>query len=165
MHDDLVTFREELEKYNRLVKTFKPISDLRLQLAPEKSNIDEVCQQVDIDLKALFPSRQLSMGPSGLMEPLLPPFRHSNYCYSRKALMDLNFLVHDFGAMCRKLKRTSRTALVDIGASLDFRGGATSPAVYLTELYRKFDFSFDHIYAYEVTPKEPALVFKKSWTT
>jgi hypothetical protein len=161
MHDDLVAFSEELKEYNRLVKTFKPISDLRLQLAPDESNIDQVCQQVDMDLKNLFPSRQLSMGPSGLMEPLLPPFRHSRYCYSRKGLMDLTFLVHDFGAMCRKLKRTSRTVLVDMGASLDFHSGATSPAVYLTELYRKFGFPFDHIYAYEVTPKEPKLVFKK----
>jgi hypothetical protein len=163
MHDDLVTFREELKDYNRLVETFKPISDLRLQLAPEESNIDQVCGLVDMDIKALFPSRQLSMGPSGLMEPLLPPFRHSDFCYSRsrKALLDLNYLVHDFGAMCRKLKRTSRTVLVDMGASLDFHGETTSPAVYLTELYRKFGFPFDHIYAYEVTPKDPAQVFQK----
>jgi hypothetical protein len=163
VHDDLVTFRDELKEYNRLVKTFKPISDLRSQLAPEESNIDQVCGQVDMNIKALFPSRQLSMGPSGLMEPLLPPFRHSDYCYShsREALLDLNFLVHDFGAMCRKLKRTSRTVLVDMGASLDFHEGTTSPAVYLTELYRKFGFSFDHIYAYEVTLKHPSQVFQK----
>jgi hypothetical protein len=163
MHDDLDTFREELKEYNRLVKTFKRISDLRLQLAPEESNIDQVCGLVDMNLKALFPSRQLSMGPSGLMEPLLPPFRHSDYCYSRtrEALLDLNFLVHDFGAMCRKLKRTSRTVLVDMGASLNFHKGTTSPAVYLTELYQKFGFSFDHIYAYEVTLQHPARVFQK----
>jgi hypothetical protein len=163
MHDDLVTFRKELKEYNRLVEAFKPISDLRLQLAPEESNIEQVCQQVNMGMKALFPSRQLSMGASGLMEPLLPPFRHSDYCFDHTptVMMDLSFLVHDFGAMCRKLKRTSRTVLVDMGASLDFHGEATSPALYLTELYRKFGFSFDHIYAFEVTPKEPAQVFKK----
>jgi hypothetical protein len=144
-----------------MVKTFEPIADLRLQLAPDESNIDEVCGQVDMNLKALFPSRQLSMGSAGWMEPLLPPFRHADFCYNRKALLDLTFLVHDFGAMCRKLKRTSRTVLIDMGASLDFHGGTTSPAVYLTELYRKFGFSFDHIYAFEVTPKKPADVFKK----
>jgi hypothetical protein len=163
MHDDLVTFREELKEYNRLVKAFKPISDLRLQLAPEESNIDQVCQQVDMDMKALFPSRQLSMGPSGLMEPLLPPFRHSDFCYSRtrKALMDLTFLVHDFGAMCRKLKRTSRTVLVDMGASLAFhQQDSSNPAIYLTDLYQKFGFTFDHIYAYEATLTHPERVFR-----
>jgi hypothetical protein len=166
VHDDLSVFRQELKEYNRLVKEFQPISDLRLQLASDESNIDQVCQQVDMDMKALFPSRQLSMGASGLMEPLLPPFRHSDYCFehTRKALMDLTFLVHDFGAMCRKLKRTSRTVLVDMGASLDFHNqadGSSMPAIYLTDLYQKFGFSFDHIYAYEVTPKEPAHVFQK----
>jgi hypothetical protein len=68
--------------------------------------------------------------------------------------------------MCRKLKRTSRTVLVDMGASLDFHlgfseGDQSMPAVYLTELYQKFGFSFDHIYAYEVTLKEPARVFER----
>jgi hypothetical protein len=163
LHNDLVSFREELKEYNRLVREFQPISDLRLQLAPDNSNIDQVCGQVAMDIEAIFPSRQLSRGSSGFMEPLLPPFRHGDYCYSqtKKVLLDLSFLVHDFGAMCRKLKRTSRTVLIDMGASLDFHAGETSPAVYLTELYRKFGFTFDHIYAYEVTPKEPANVFKK----
>jgi hypothetical protein len=163
MHNELAAFREELKEYNRLVREFQPISDLRLQLAPENSNIDQVCGQVAMDIEALFPSRQLSRGSSGLMEPLLPPFRHGDYCYSqtKKVLLDLSFLVHDFEAMCRKLKRTSRTVLIDMGASLDFHAGKTSPAVYLTELYRKFGFTFDHIYAYEVTPKEPANVFEK----
>jgi hypothetical protein len=163
MHNELAAFREELKEYNRLVTEFQPISDLRLQLALDESNRDQVCEQVSMDMEAIFPSRQLSRGSSGLMEPLLPPFRQPDYCYgrTREALMDLSYLVHDFGAMCRKLKRTSRTVLIDMGASLDFHAGTTSPAVYLTDLYRKFGFSFDHIYAYEVTPKEPAQVFKK----
>jgi hypothetical protein len=163
MHNELAAYREELKEYNRLVREFHPISDLRLQLALDESNRDQVCEQVAMDIEALFPSRQLSRGSSGLMEPLLPPFRQPEYCYAHnpKVLMDLSYLVHDFGAMCRKLKRTSRTVLIDMGASLDFHAGKTSPAVYLTELYRKFGFTFDHIYAYEVTPKEPANVFKK----
>jgi hypothetical protein len=163
LHNDLVSFRQELKEYNRLVREFEPISDLRLQLAADNSNIDQVCGQVSMDMEGLFPSRQLSRGSSGLMEPLLPPFRHGEYCFSqtKKVQLDLSFLVHDFGAMCRKLKRTSRTVLIDMGASLDFHAGKTSPAVYLTDLYRKFGFFFDHIYAYEVTPKEPAQVFKK----
>jgi hypothetical protein len=164
MHNELAAFREELKGYDRLVREFKPISDLRLQLALDESNRDQVCEQVAMDMEALFPSRQLSkVGSSGFLEPLLPPFRHPEYCYenNHENLMALSYLVHDFGAMCRKLKRTSRTVLIDMGASLDFHGGRTSPAVYLTELYRKFGFPFDHIYAYEVTPKEPASVFQK----
>jgi hypothetical protein len=164
MHNELVAFREELKGYNRLVGEFQPISDLRSQLALDESNRDQVCEQVTMDMEALFPSRQWSkVGSSGFLEPLLPPFRHPEYCYERtqEVLMDLSYLVHDFGAMCRKLKRTSRTVLIDMGASLDFHSGETSPAVYLTELYRKFGFSFDHIYAYEVTPKVPASVFQK----
>lgn len=96
------------------------------------------------------------MGPSGWMEPLLPPFRHSDHCFKQtsKTLLDLTFLVHDFGAICRNLKRTSRTVLVDMGASLDFHHADDSvPAVYLTELHRKFGFPFDHIYAYKITLK------------
>jgi hypothetical protein len=164
MHNELASYRKELKEYDQMVRGFQPISDLRLQLALDESNRDAVCGQVTMDLEMLFPSRQLSkVGSSGFLEPLLPPFRQPEYCYSHipKVLMDLSYLVHDFGAMCRKLKRTSRTVLVDMGASLDFHKGGTSPAVYLTELYRKFGFSFDHIYAYEVTPKEPASVFKK----
>ena len=33
--------------------------------------------------------------------------------------------------------------------------------VYIHQLYGKFGFKFDHIYAYEVTVKEPANVFKQ----
>jgi hypothetical protein len=167
MHDDLAAFRQELIEYNRLVKEFQPISDLRSQMATDESNIDQVCQQVDMDMKALFPSQQLSMGTSGLMEPLLPPFRHSDFCFehTRNAMMDLSFLVHDFGAMCRKLKHNSRTILIDMGASLNFHGAqnpstTAPPAVYLTELYRQFGFSFDHIYAHEVTLQHPEFVFQ-----
>jgi hypothetical protein len=175
--DDLKAFHLELKRYNRLVQGFQPIPDLRSQLALDESNLDQVCRQVELEvstgsgtessLQALFPSRQLSLGSSGYMEPLLPPLRHADFCVQPEParynfLMDLTFLVHDFGAMCRKLKRTSRTVLVDMGASLDFHEqvqGSSMPAVYLTDLYHKFGFKFDHIYAYEVTPKDPKLVW------
>jgi hypothetical protein len=89
LHNDLVSFREELKEYNRLVRDFQPISDLRLQLAPDNSNIDQVCRQVAMDIEAIFPSRQLSRGSSGLMEPLLPPFRHGDYCYKQRRIAGL----------------------------------------------------------------------------
>ena len=71
----------------------------------------------------------------------------------------MNYLVHDFGTMCRSLKKTSRTVLFDFGASLDFHGDPmNSPALFLVSLYRKFGFPFDHIYAFEITQKESQLV-------
>jgi hypothetical protein len=51
-----------------------------------------------------------------------------------------------------------------MGASLDFLHKEQSkeqPAVYLTHLYQKFGFHFDHIYAYEVLKKEPELVYRQ----
>ena len=49
-----------------------------------------------------------------------------------------------------------------VHASLDFHGSSDMPAMYILNLYRKFVFHFDHIYAYEVTPKAAAEVFKKN---
>ena len=69
-------------------------------------------------------------------------------------------MVHDFAAMCRTLKPTSRTILIDMGASLDFHSKKIQPAVYLIRLFQAFGFSFDHIYAYEMSPKNPSHVFQ-----
>jgi hypothetical protein len=74
--------------------------------------------------------------------------------------MFLDYLVHDFASMCRQLKPSSRIVLVDIGASLDFHLGETSPAVYLAKLFQRFGFHFDHVYAFEITKKEPQEVFQ-----
>jgi hypothetical protein len=106
------------------------------------------------------------------MEPLLPPQRHAEFYLTdpevqynkprRQALFDLGYLVHDFGAMCRQLKRHSRIVLVDMGTSLNFHAGdATKPALYLTELFRKFGFPFDHVYVFEVKPTEADEVYRK----
>jgi hypothetical protein len=52
--------------------------------------------------------------------------------------------------------------LVDMGASLDFHNGdKRQPAVYLTELFRKFGFPFDHVYAFEMKPEKPENVYEK----
>lgn len=65
-----------------------------------------------------------------------------------------------FGTMCRRLKKTSRIGLVDVGASLDFHGDPmNSPPLYLVSLYRKFGFPFDHIDAFEITQKDSQEVF------
>ena len=75
--------------------------------------------------------------------------------------MTLEYLVHDFAFYCRQLKPTSRIILIDMGAALDFHGSAMSPAIYLTHVYQRFGFHFDHIYAFEIAPKQPQAVFDR----
>lgn len=73
--------------------------------------------------------------------------------------MSLDYLVHDFEFMCRKLKPTSKLVLLDLGASLVFQGTA-SPLLTLLRQYEKFGFVFDHIYAFEITKQDPNMVYE-----
>ena len=171
----------ELPEYNRLLDEFqekKNIDDLRMQIRGGQESVApdySVCDSLDLHpggLRALFPSGVLSRldwlskGSNGFVEPMLPPFRNPDMCFikgrkQRDNLFNLKYLVHDFAAMCRSLKPHSRTVLIDMGASLDFYSDRDSPAVYLTQLYRAMGFHFDHIYAYEIDPKEPNNVYQK----
>jgi hypothetical protein len=153
------TFRRELKKYYAKIKSFKQIPDLRTLFLDGETNRDEVCMRAELDpvnglLGGFFnKSKQLSYSSSGYVEPLFTPMRHPDFCDS-DSVLDLKYLVHDFGAMCRRLKKTSRIVLFDLGASLDFHGDEDimdAPAFYLVSLYRKFGFRFDHIYAFEIT--------------
>lgn len=81
--------------------------------------------------------------------------------FHKQHLMNMEYLVHDFYSMCLQLKRNSRIVFIDMGASLEFHGKSNSPAIYITQLYSKFGFKFDHIYAYEITQTEPARVFER----
>lgn len=174
VYRDLHAFRKELVDYNQRRKDFLPVSDIRLRM-DSKEDQEAVCQSLELHqdgLPGIFPSGQLSLSTSGYIEPLLPPLRHPDFCFVnaknprskefQSSLMKLTYLVHDFGAMCRQLKRHSKIVLVDMGASLNFhKKDPIMPAVYLTELYRKFGFPFDHVYAFEVTPTPPAEVYEK----
>jgi hypothetical protein len=75
----------------------------------------------------------------------------------------MEYLVHDFYSMCKQLKKHSRTVFIDMGASLDFheKEGSDSPAIYINQIYSKFGFQFDHIYAYEINQKVPAQVYER----
>lgn len=107
-------------------------------------------------------SKQLSYSSSGYIEPLFPPMRHPDCCFDNSTVLSMSYLVHDFGTMCRRLKKTSRIVLFDLGASLDYHGNPMlSPAFHLVSLYRKFGFPFDHIYAFEITPSDSQEVFDK----
>eukprot|EP00977_Amphora_coffeiformis_P022461 scaffold10861_cov180-Amphora_coffeaeformis.AAC.48 len=152
-------FREDLREYTKLVENFEGVGDLRLSLG---DSID-ICRKVDLHekgLRGIFRHQQLSWTTSGYIEPLIPPMRHPEFCFNSSYLIDPSYLVHDFGAMCRKLKPTSRIVLVDMGASLTFHESldAESPTMYLVRLFRKFGFHIDHVYAYEITPTPPSIV-------
>jgi len=54
--------------------------------------------------------------------------------------------------------RSSKVVLLGMGVSLDFHA-MTQPIVSLMNLYEKFRFFFDHIYAFEVTSKDPKDVY------
>jgi hypothetical protein len=161
IYSQLQSFRSELDDYNKRLKNFKgTVKDLRKHL-----DDPGMCESLELHkegLPGIFRSGSLSQtSTSGFVEPLLPILRHPNFCFDRKQLMSLDYLVHDFAVMCRKLKPTSRTVFIDMGASLDFHKGTVQPNVYVTQLFQKFGFRFDHIYAYEVKHKEPAQVFEK----
>jgi hypothetical protein len=162
VYNELAAYKEELKEYRRRVDKHNATSDLRKELRKGRSH-DEVCKQVELHEKGLdgiFKSGQLSRGAFGKIEPLLPPLRHPEFCTAPdQFIMDMGYIIHDFGAMCRRLTPFSRIILVDMGASLLFHSDAMMPAVYITSLFEKFGFPFDHIYAFEITPTAPADVF------
>jgi hypothetical protein len=165
IHGDLQAFLKELEDYSAKMTAFPDVQkDLRLQIEDNPSQQEEICQALELHphgLPAMFPSGQLSLTRSGYVEPLLTPMRHPALCLDRNRLMDMKYLIHDFAAMCRRLKPDSRTIFVDMGASLDFHAGLESPAMYVTKTFGKFGFVFDHIYAFEVVEKKPTAVYER----
>ena len=155
---------QELRDYSQRVANFPPLQeDLRamMQHAPQ----EQVCQSLELHpdgLSGIFQSQQLSYTRAGYSEPLLTPMRHPEFCFHRdEYIMNMNYMVHDFSHMCRQLKNHTRTVFIDMGASLHFHENAESPAMYILELYRQFGFVFDHIYAFEITKKDPTQVFQK----
>jgi len=167
VHKSLSSFATELDQYNTVIREFEPIPDLLKSIIEGKKSQNDICASARPDihgLKAMFPSRQLSLTDSGYVEPLTPPMRTHKICFEgRGKLMSLEYLIHDFETMCRKLKPTSKRVLIDMGASLDFHSTeeAAPPIVELMQLYEKFGFNFDHIYAFEMTPFNPKDVFEK----
>jgi hypothetical protein len=162
-YQELQQFLDELRDYSQRIADFPPVPDLRqlMQTTPQ----EQVCASLELHpdgLAAIFPSQQLSYTRVGYVEPLLTPMRHPSFCFDHDTyILNMNYMVHDFPTMCRQLKNHTRTIFVDMGASLDFHAGTESPAMYILELYHQFGFVFDHIYAFEIRPKDPAEVFAK----
>jgi hypothetical protein len=161
IHKALTEYFAEVVKHTKIIADFEPIPDLLKSII--KTGSHEVCATArphPDGLKALFPSNQLSLTNSGYVEPLAPPLRTMDLCkVGKQNIMVLDYLIHDFEAMCHKLKPTSKRVLIDMGASLSFHKGST-PMLELMDLYEKFGFNFDHIYAFEMTYTDPKEVYK-----
>lgn len=168
--------------------------DLRTKLERDNSNIEQVCEATKIHpdgLNGVFKQGISSSTDAGGMEPLLPimrsfkicnkrpvslasvfiscyivqlPSTHTSFSFQYKFMLNMEYLVHDFHAMCLMLQKHSRTVFIDMGASLDFHEDVDiveSPAIYINAVYSLFGFQFDHIYAYEMKVTEPVQVFER----
>ena len=157
IHQELTSYLSDLENYIAAVKEFEPVHDVMSEII--QGNYD-VCSSLRLHpdgVRGLFPNSTLSYSRSGYVEPILPPMRTYRLC-TNNGFMGLDFIVHDFEIMCRKLKPSSRRVLIDMGASLDFHG-TDQPIMELLAEYEKFGFRFDHIYAFEITFKDPSDVY------
>jgi hypothetical protein len=156
IYNTLQSYLLDLEKYNEAMENFVPIPDLLDEI--KKGNY-YVCLSAKVHpdgLLAFFPSKQLSLTKSGYVEPLATPMRTMKFCKS-SGVMDMDFLVHDFEAMCRNLKPMSRRVFIDLGALLDH--GTGNPVGWLLGEYEKFGFIFDHIYVSAIEFIKPEDVF------
>ena len=165
IHDDLMKFRLDLKNHTKAIKNFKPIPDLLNSIISNGSH--DVCRTASLHpqgLKGLFPGDQtLSKTSSGYVEPLVSPMRSPEMCFADVRMDEMtnqDYLVHDFESMCRKLKPHSRRVFIDVGASLTIMN-TSQPVFELLDLYEKFGFKFDHIYAFESTFVQPEEVYKK----
>lgn len=157
---DMQSYAANIDKYNVAVQLFRPIPDVFDSIRRGNYSVCSSARLHEDGLPAIFSKDQLSLSSSGYIEPLLPPLRHYKYCTEGKYQVSLDYLVHDFEAMCYQLKPTSRRVLIDMGASLSYHG-AKQPIVQLMEICEKFGFHFDHIYGFELKFTEPGEVYKK----
>lgn len=175
-YNQLQAYSKDIQSYYKAInQRTTPIPDLMETIRKHgQDNWDETCKSLrphPDGIQALFPSKQLSsMGDLGYMEPLLTPMRHHQFCSEGEevaGLFNMEYMVHDFEALCQKMKPTSRRVLIDMGASLVFhkpedeQENVVVPIMFLLELYEKFGFNFDHIYAFEVTEQDANEVYKE----
>ena len=165
-YNHLQEFRKEIEAYAQAVTDYNSTiaSLMKTMNTKGRGNWADTCKKLrphPDGIQALFPSKQLShMNGNGFMEPLLTPMRHPSFCWIEKEYITLKYLVHDFEAMCMKLKPHSKIVLIDMGASLEFHRNDI-PIVNLMKEYEKFGFQFDHIYAFEVTKTDSDKIYNE----
>lgn len=181
IHGALMSYKADLDRYNTAVRSFEPIPD---HIDEIRRGDYDTCINARVHpdgIRAMFPSDQLSRTrKSGYVEPLTPPMRSvGNLCAppdpalkkncpppesryyrglcSRYGIMELDYLVHDYEAMCLGLKPHSRRIFIDLGASLNH--GTGNVVGQLLDEYERFGFRFDHIYAYEMNFTNPEDVY------
>jgi len=176
LYQDLSDYLNALDVYNNRIDAFIPkYRDLRKAIQQRMKQdhtitwdeaANEICSSLALhpdglagSANSIFPPHLLSKTSScGYTEPLLPPMRHPRFCQGKKYLMSWRYIVHDFEQMClTQLKPFGRTILIDMGSSFD-RGFTLMDMI---AMYVKFGFRFDHVYAYEITPTDPAKVFSR----
>lgn len=86
-----------------------------------QEDIPNICKSLrlhdDGSIDNFFSNSELSYSSKmGYMEPLMPPMRHPEFCSDTKYLLSLDYLVHDFEAMCNSLKPHSKLVMIDMGA-------------------------------------------------
>lgn len=166
IYEGLQLHAQNLEKYTAIIDDFEPIPDL-LESIQRNGNHD-VCATArphPDGIAGIFGGELSWTTSAGFIEPLLPPMRSGTICpawpskkIKGRNIMNMNYLVHDFEAMCRALKPTSKRILIDMGASLDF-DTTHQPIMFLLNQFEKFGFRFDHIYAFEVKGAKPQHVY------
>ena len=160
IHEDLFVYATALDKYNKAITEFEEVPDVMDSIQASQNGSNEICKSLRVHpdgIQAFFPEELLSHGTSGFMEPLTPPMRHHSYCWKGRSLFKQDFILHDFEAMCKKLKPTSKRVFIDIGASMNRE---KNPLVTFLAEFKKFGFHFDHIYAFEVTAFDAKDVYK-----
>jgi hypothetical protein len=181
IYGHLQLYRKQLKEYEQRVEKFSgAVKDLREHMKDDTNNNNNgggdddpksICDSLHLHpqgLEGIFDPKYLSKIPHGhgYAEPLMVPFRHPEFCYDPQGnKINMGYLIHDFASLCRhRLHKHSRTVFVDMGAALDFHSAykynKIPPAIYITHMYQKFGFHFDHIYAYEINQKDPKAVFR-----
>ena len=88
--------------------------------------------------------------------------RNPRFCDdTAKLALDIDYIIHDFEAMCLQLKPASKIILIDMGASLAFHAGGAQPVMTLMDRFEKFGLYFDQIFAFESTAQDPTNVYRK----
>ena len=109
--------------FTRYEKEFKPVHDIMKAIKrSSQEDIPNICKLLRPhkvgSIDNFFANSGLSYSSKmGYMEPLLPPMRHPRFCVEReKYKLSLDYLVHDFEAMCNALKPFSKLVMIDMGA-------------------------------------------------
>ena len=163
IYGDLMKYLLDMKNHTEAIENFEPIPDLLKSIISTGSyDVCSTARPHPQGLKGLFPGDDIALSKtsSGYVEPLFPPMRVPEFCFvaRKRVLFHIRYLIHDFEAMCRNLKPHSKRVFIDLGASLSF--AQSQPVVELLDLYEKFGFNFDHIYAFESSFTQPEEVYK-----